>query len=81
MFSTIASATDSVRCTQGRPLAMSEMLSMVCSHDYDVPCKESLVAKGQAPESNTIRMYNKLMCGKSFCGKSMETKIDKLIKA
>ena len=80
-FSTIASASDSVRQTQGRPTAFAEMLSMVCPHNYEQPCKnESLAQKAPGEISNTVRMYNKLMCGKSFCGAAADAKLDKMIK-
>ena len=81
MFSTIAMASDSVRATQGRPVAYAEMLSMVCPHSYTEPCKDESVAAGSPPKiSNTVRMYNKLMCGKSYCGNGADSKLDKLIK-
>ena len=81
MFSTIASASDSVRQTQGRPAALSEMLSMVCPHSYTEPCKEENIVPGKKMEiSNTVRMYNKLMCGKSYCGNGSDSKVEKLIK-
>ena len=79
MFATIAHASDSVRVTLGRPEAMNEMLSMVCTRDYDVPCKEASPS-AKAPQSNTVRMYNKLMCGKSYCGGGTDAKLDKMIK-
>jgi hypothetical protein len=80
-FSTIASASDSVRQTQGRPAAFAEMLSMVCPHNYEQPCKnESLAQKPHGEISNTVRMYNKLMCGKSFCGAADDAKLAKMIK-
>ena len=80
MFSTIVRASDSVRDTQGRPAAVSEMLSMVCPHSYTEPCKEESLASKKVQISNTIRMYNKLMCGKSYCGDGTDASVSKLIK-
>lgn len=80
MFSTIARATDSVRETQGRPEALSEMLSMVCPHNYTQPCKDETIVPGKQHISNTVRMYNKLMCGRSDCGNGSDSKVEKLIK-
>jgi hypothetical protein len=81
MFSTIARASDSVRDTQGRPAALSEMLSMVCPHNYTEACKDETIAPGKMPHiSNTVRMYNKLMCGHSYCGNGSDSKVEKLIK-
>mmetsp|Transcript_83575 Transcript_83575/g.223668 ORF Transcript_83575/g.223668 Transcript_83575/m.223668 type:complete len:82 (+) Transcript_83575:33-278(+) len=59
---------------------LAQMLSMVCPHDYTHPCKQALLENGKAKISNTVRMYNKLMCGKSICDQTTEATVDKMIK-
>ena len=79
MFATI-SRVDSVRKTAGRPVAFEQALSMVCPHDFDKPCTNAAMAEKEHPAmSNTVRMYNKLMCGKSFCPGNTDAGIGKII--
>ncbi len=73
-----ATARDSIRHTTGRPDALVESLSMICPHDFDLPCTDAAATHGQPPAmSNTIRMYNKLTCGKSFCPGNADTNLKK----
>lgn len=80
MFAVVAKVSDSIRKTAGRPGALEEALSMVCPHDFDLPCTDPAASAQSHPVmSNTIRMYNKLMCGKSFCPGGADKTLGKMI--